>query len=268
MILAIDIGGTKTLVAVFDDNKKLVEQIKIPTSKDYSDFLTSLEATKDKLTTKRFFAGAIGTRGIVDRKNGMLIRDSMLGWQNKHESEDFKKIFNCNFTIENDANLAGLSEAHLVGDKYKKIYYITVSTGIGGIAIVDGKFDPNTVDQEPGKMIYPHGGKIKYWEDLASGKALVEKYGKKASEINDPKIWEEYCEYLTIGIINISAITTSECLIIGGGVGSHLDKFKHILEKKMDEYTPKVISKPVIIKAKRPEEAVIYGCLELALQKI
>lgn len=267
MILAVDIGGTKTLVAVFDDNKNIVEQIKFPTSKDYSEFLKSLEQTRDKLATKNFSAGAIGTRGVVDREKGMLVRDSLLGWQDKHETEDFKKIFNCDFSIENDANLAGLSEAHLLDDKYKKIYYITVSTGIGGISIIDKKMDPNTINQEPGKMVYLHDGKITYWEDLASGKVLVEKYGKRASEIDDPKIWEEFCEYLAIGIINIFAMTTSECLIIGGGVGSHLDKFKDILDKKIDEYAPKVVSKPVIFKAKRPEEAVIYGCLELALQQ-
>ncbi|MEK9195775.1 MAG: ROK family protein [Patescibacteria group bacterium] len=268
MILAIDIGGTKTLVAVFDHDKKIVEQIKFPTPKDYSEFLKSLEETKDKLATKRFFGGAIGIRGQINRDEGLLISDDILQWPGAPLTNDLFNIFSCKFAIENDSNMAGLSESMVEDNKkYKKLLYITLSTGIGSVFIVDGKIDNNLVGSEIGKWIFEHDGKLQTWENFASGKAIVEKYGLKASELTDQKAWEEISRNIALGLINASASYTPDIIIIGGGVGQHFKKFEKPVIKAMQNIVPESVNVPKIKVAKRSEEAVIYGCLELALQK-
>ena len=261
---AVDIGGTKTLVVVFDDAKNIVEQHKFPTPKNYSDFKKELADTVANLTTKTFTAGAAGVRGNIDREKGLSLLDDVLPWGESPVRDDCAVIFGCPFVIENDSKLAGLSEALLVRDKYRKVLYVTISTGVGSAFIVDGKLDPDTQNSEIGKSVYEHDGEIRQLEDFASGKAIVEKYGKHASELDDPAAWQEISLNLAIGLINAVAAFTPEVVILGGGVGSHFEKFEKPLIDKMLAIKPTEISMPDVRKAEHPEEAVIYGCYELA----
>ncbi len=263
MYLTIDIGGTKTLVVVFDADKNTVEQRKFPTPKDYAEFKAELANTVAEFTTKQFTLGAIGIRGNIDRDRGLSLKDDILPWGEVPVRDDCAAAFGCPFLLENDSKLAGLSEASLVKDTYRKVLYITVSTGIGSAFIVDGELDPDTQDSEIGKSAYPHDGKIMQWEDFASGRAIVEKYGKRASDLEDQEAWREISRNLAIGLVNAIAAFTPDVIILGGGVGSHYHKFEQPLQQAISEIKPDEISIPPIQQAQHPEEAVIYGCYEL-----
>lgn len=268
MILAIDIGGTKTLVAVFDDNKNIVEHVKFPTPKSYDEFLNNIKEISQQLETKELKTGAIGIRGLVDRENGVLINDNILRWPNAPLIKDFEDIFGCKLLLENDTKLAGLSEANTENNKeYDKVLYFTISTGIGSVLIIKGEIDKNLINSEVGKWIFEYEGKVQTWENFASGKAIVEKYGKRASELDDQKAWENITKNLALGIINASAAYIPDLIVIGGGVGEHFDKFDSRLQEWVKQLIPESVIVPKIVKAQRSEEAVIYGCLELALQK-
>lgn len=265
MYIGIDIGGTKTLLAAFNENGVLLETKKFPTAKEYNQFLRDLAENVDLLTTRDFVAGAIGMPGTLDRSTGVSIwSGGNLTWKNSPIADDVSKIAGCRILVENDANLAGLSEARLLKDKYRQALYITISTGIGGVYIIDGVIDINTVNAEIGHMLFKDGISYSTWEALASGKALVAKYGQRASEIEDPAIWEEYTENVAVGIINVCASLTPDVIIIGGGAGANLPKFKAPLDKWIHSICPSAIKVPPIQVAERPEEAVIYGCYELA----
>ncbi len=264
MYAAVDIGGTKTLVAVFDNDGNIVEQVKFPTPKDYRQFKVELADTVAKLSTKEFQCGAIGIRGNINRATGLSVQDDVLAWRNVPIRDDCQSIFGCPFVLENDSKLAGLSEALRVKDTYRKALYVTVSTGIGSAFIVDGKLDEDTQDSEIGKSVYEHEGQVRQLEDFASGKAIVEKYGKRASELDDPAAWQEISHNLAIGLLNATAAFTPEVIILGGGVGSHFHKFEQPLKEAMLDMKPPEIAMPVVQQAKHPEEAVIYGCYELA----
>jgi predicted NBD/HSP70 family sugar kinase len=169
--------------------------------------------------------------------------------------------------IENDAKLGGLSEALLVHKKYKKVLYLTVSTGIGGGIIIDGKIDQDLVDSEVGHMVLPFEGQLTKWESFASGKALVDRFGKKAMDLEDRKAWQEYSKDLALGIFQILAVIQPDVVIIGGGVGAHFDKFGEDLKKALKNLENDMVEIPPVIAAKRPEEAVIYGCYEYIKQQ-
>lgn len=265
MYLAIDVGGTKTLLAVFSDSGEIDESVKFATPHIYEEFLDALELATTKLRNKAFERGAVGTRGVVDREKGMVLSDDILNWQQKNLAADCEAIFNCSFKIENDSKLAGLSEAHLIEDPAcHRILYITISTGIGSAYIVDRKIDPNLANSEIGGSIYEHEGTFQEWEDFASGRAIVEKYGKRASEIEDSETWTAISKNIAVGIINACAAYTPDLIIIGGGVGTHLHKFEAELQECIKTYKPEKITVPAIVQAKRAEEAVIYGCFQIA----
>ena len=267
MYLAIDLGGTKTLISVFDENGTKVEETKFPTPKEYDEFLNQIRDSLSNLSNHSFKSGAIGSRGLIDSNTGVLVFDDTLGWSDKTITTDIARIAGCSLLVENDSNLAGLSEANLEDIKvYKKTVYVTISTGIGSVYIVDGKIDYNLADSEIGHIRYEHDGQLLRWEEFASGKAIVDKYGKRASEIEDPEIWREISSYIGVGIITIAGAYTPDLIIFGGGVGAHLDKFKGYLEEFLKLYEHPKIKVPPIIQAKQPEEAVIYGCYQLAKQ--
>jgi predicted NBD/HSP70 family sugar kinase len=267
MYAAIDVGGTKTLLAVFDENGVITEQIKFQTPHVYEDFLKELAVNVDKLTTKDFSAATIAIPGKVDRKHGIGIAFGNLPWKNVPVQQDVEKLIKCPTLLENDANLAGLSEALEVHDTYKKVLYVTVSTGIGGGLISDGVIDPAFADAEIGHLLLEHGGKLQRWEEFASGSAIVRRLGKKASEITDERDWYAVARNIAIGMIDLIATLTPEAIVIGGGVGTHLLKYKDRLEEQLKIYENPLLTIPPILPAKRPEEAVVYGCYELARMK-
>lgn len=267
MIGAIDIGGTKTLVAVFNDKGKLTEQERFETSQNYEDFLKDLEVVVDKLTTKDFKKAAVAIPGVVDRENGVGIRFGNLPWRDVPIQANFEKLFGCPIIVDNDAKAAGFYEAKNIIKEFKKVLYVTIGTGIGLAYVFNGKIDPVFGDRGGNQFIVDHNGEPEAWESFASGKAIVRRFGKKASEITDDATWKIIAHDLSIGIWTIVALVEPEVIVIGGGVGSHFDRFDKLLKAELNRYATPVLKVPVIKQASKPEEAVIYGCYEMAKAK-
>ncbi len=266
MYLAIDIGGTKTLLASFDKSGKVTEQFKFPTPKDYSDFKGELSKAVANLTTDSFEHACVAAPGRLDRDRGIGIAFGNLPWENVPIVQDVQSILNCPVLFENDAKLAGLSEAVLLKDEFRKVLYLTVSTGIGAALIIDGKIDEDFENVEAGHMLLEHDGQLMRWEEFASGRAVAEKYGKRVGEITDPRAWYEIGRNLAIGITSLIATLTPEVIVIGGGAGAHLAKYEDRLKEQLAIYENEMLTVPPIVRAKNPDEAVIYGCYELIKQ--
>lgn len=266
MYIAIDVGGTKTLVSTVDTKGTVTESIKFKTPKMYTDFLLELEKTVDKLSTQDFKRGCIAMPGRIDREHGVGISFGNLPWEGVTVQADVEAFLSCPVLVENDANLAGLGETHMIDPLPKKALYITVSTGIGSAFVVDVVLNPSTVDAEIGHILLEHNGSLERWESFASGSAIVEKFGKRASEIEDQQTWYMIAHNLAGGMLTTIAMYTPDIIIIGGGVGTHLDKFKAKLVELLTIYENPLLTIPEIVKAKNPEEAVIYGCYQLILQ--
>lgn len=266
MYAAIDIGGTKTLIAVFNAKGEQLESIKFPTPVDYPAFKDELAKALATLKHQDFKAAGVAVPGKVDRKHGRGIAFGNLPWQMVPIQADVEKVLHCPVVIENDAKLAALSEALLVKDQYRKVLYLTVSTGIGGGYIIDGRIDPNFEDMEVGQILLEYEDKLERWEHFASGKAFQAKYGTRVGDMDpgNQAAWYWLGRNLAIGMIDLIATLTPELIIIGGGAGSHLDKFYDRLIEQLKIYENPLLTIPPIQVAKRPEEAVTYGCYELA----
>ena len=263
MYLGIDIGGTKTFVATLDDNGVIQEEFRFPTPKLYNNFLKELAKTVAKLATKKFIAAGVGAPGKIDREQGVALVFGNLSWHNAPLAQDIREIVRCPVVVENDANLAGLSEAMLL-KHYQKVLYVTISTGIGTGFIVDQRIDPDLADSEGGHMMLEHNGKLEAWEDFASGRAIVTRFGKRASDITDAQTWKVIAHDIALGLIDLVAMLEPNVIVLGGGVSSHFDKFGSYLEDCLKQYDNPLITLPELRVAARPEQAVVYGCYDLA----
>jgi predicted NBD/HSP70 family sugar kinase len=267
--LAIDVGGTKTLLTVFSAYGELLFKNKFPTEKKYEQFLKSLKPQLDQLKSQyRLVAACCALPGTIDRQNGLGEHFGNLPWENVPAKKDLSEMLNVPVFIENDANLAGISEAKLVEQQYKKVMYLTVSTGIKSGITVDGKLVPELADSEPGQMVLEHDGKLEKWERFASGKALVERFGKPAKDQDDPAVWAQFAPDVARGMDALMAIVQPDVIIIGGSVGNFLEKYIEPLTAELKKLQNDMVEIPPIIKAQRPEEAVVYGCFEFIKQNL
>jgi predicted NBD/HSP70 family sugar kinase len=264
MYLGIDIGGTKTLLACLDDNGVIKETLRFSTPQDYDGFSRMLTDTVAKLSTQEFIACGVGVPGRIDRKNGVGLAMGNLPWENVPIRDDIARIVHCPVVIENDSKLAALSEAMLLKDKYSRVVYITISTGIGMGVVVDQQLDPVLLDAEAGKMPLEFHGKMVPWESFASGQAIVQRYGKLAKDIKDEATWRHIAHDIALGLIDVIAMVQPNVVVLGGSVASYFDRFDDLLDEALHRYEMPLIPIPPIIHAARPEQAVVYGCYDLA----
>lgn len=267
MYIGIDIGGTKTLACVLNNEGEIRERVKFPTPQDYDEFLAQLKQTIESFETKEFKAGGVGFPAtVIDREHGRGVVFGNLPWKNVAIQHDIERLAHCPIVIENDAKMAGLSEAMLLRQKYQRVLYVTVSTGIGIAFVNEQRIDPNIGDAGGKAFMLEYRGKQVPWESFASGRAIVERYGKRAVDIHDDETWTKICRDLAPGIIELIALTEPEVIVFGGGVGTYFDRWGRILNEQLKTYHVPLITLPKLRGAERAEEAVVYGCYDLARQ--
>lgn len=265
MYAGVDVGGTKTLAAVLDDNGVIQEQVKFPTPPDYADFLVELAKAVDSFATKDFRAAGVAIPVTsFDRQRGMAHSFGHLPWHDEPVQRDFERLFACPVMIENDAKLGGLSEAMLLKDKYRKVLYVTVSTGIGISLVIDQRIDTAIGDAGGRLLMLEYKGRLANWDSFASGHAIVERYGKRAEEITDEATWKRIAHDLAIGFIELIALLEPEVIVIGGSVGTYFKRYGQFLTAELKHLETPLLPTPPIIGAQRPETAVVYGCYDLA----
>lgn len=265
MYIAIDIGGTKTLIASIDNDGVITEKTRFETPKNYDEFLDATVKSLRKLKEKEFAAGGVGISATyLDRHHGRALKLGNLPWENVPIQADIERLTDCPIVVENDAKMAGLSEAMLVKDQYDRVLYITVSTGIGIAFIEDRKIETSFGDAGGRTFLVEHKGRLTPWEDFASGRAIVERYGKMAKDIDDAKIWRSVARDLAKGMIELVALVQPEVIVIGGSVGTHYHKYQNYLLEELKKFETPMLTIPTIKAAGRPEEAVLFGCYDLA----
>jgi len=261
--LGIDIGGTKTLLAVFDENGTIIKKVKFLTDINYSQFLIDLKNNISSLDQTKFDKCGVAVPGLIDRKAGIAIAFGNLPWKNLSIKNDIEIIAGCNTQIEHDACLGGLFEARQLDSSAHKVLYLTISTGIGAGLIIDNNIDVNYANSEPGQMEIYNDGRLEKWESFASGKAILKKFGKQAKDIDDENSWSEIANNIALGCLELMAIIQPDVIIFGGSVGNYFERFENKLKKKLENHYNPLIKFPLLKKATRADDCVILGCYEL-----
>ncbi|MGJ7911474.1 ROK family protein [Neobacillus sp. LXY-1] len=284
MLGAIEAGGTKFVCAVGDESGNIVELIQIPT--------TEPEQTMGEVIQffKRFDLDAIGigSFGPIDVNPesptyGYITSTPKMAWRNFPFVQAIKESFAVPVGFNTDVNAAALGEATLGAAKgLDSCLYITVGTGIGAGAIVQGKLLQGLSHPEMGHTfvrrhpIDSYAGKCPYHRDclegLAAGPAIEERWGKKAKDLVDQEqVWDMEGYYIAQALMQYILILSPKKIILGGGVMNQKQVFPYIfhhLKEMINDYVslPELFS--YIVSPGLENKAGIIGSLLLAHQAL
>ena len=265
MLITVDTGGTKTLVASFNKDGVPGEQIKFATPKNSTDYVKLLRnVLQENYSGQTIDAIVVALPGII--KNGIAVWCNNLKWKNFDLGSALNGVLgNAPIIVENDANLAGLAETRALRTIPQFSLYVTVSTGIGTGIITNGHIDPGLRYSEGGRALIEYDGVVQEWEDFASGQTFFKVYGKYAHDITSKRTWNQIADRISRGFLALIPTLQPDVIIIGGSIGTYFDQYSEQLVDILKEKLPPHIPVPKFIQAKHPEQAVIYGCYYYAL---
>ncbi len=229
MYIVFDIGATKMRIASSENAKDLLVSKIVPTPEKFDDAMLVFKNTLRELTGgEEIEAVAGGVAGPLDKERATILNPSNLkGWHGAPIKSELERICKAKAFIENDTAIVGLGEAIAGAGKGQKIVaYVTVSTGVNGVKIVDGQIASSAMGFEIGKQIINFDGERfcpacdepGYLESYISGSNIERKYGKKPFEVADPVLWEETSKLLAVGLNNVTVFWSPEIIILGGAM--------------------------------------------------
>ena len=127
MILAIDIGGTKTLIALFSKRGRILRRRKFKTAQGSKTFVHELTNNLSDFTHRKITGVVVAIPGVVQKNYSVSFGNRK--WDNIDLITPLKELFDCPIWFENDANLAVLYEGFRLPGR---TVFLTFSTGIGG----------------------------------------------------------------------------------------------------------------------------------------
>ncbi|MCR4330874.1 MAG: ROK family protein [Patescibacteria group bacterium] len=272
MYILFDIGGTKMRIALSRDEKSFNDPVIVDTPQKFEDGISLFRETVSALVGgERILAMAGGIAGVFDKKKGMLSNSPNLpDWIGKPLREELEKACDTKVFIENDSALVGLGEA-LVGSGggFNVVAYITVSTGVGGARIIEGKIDEAVIGFEPGHQIIDPDNTLcpecegNDLESYVSGVAVGKRYGMKPYEIKEETLWEETLpKFLAYGLNNTVVHWSPDVVVLGGSmiVGDPAISVE-ATERYLKEIMHIFPNIPVIKKATLGAEGGLHGAL-------
>ena len=266
MYLGIDIGGSKTLVASFEVIGEIVKSQSFPTPNDPDSLINNIASTaRDLLDGENLERVGVAVPGRIH--DGLFTNTTTLGWIDVPLIENLRKELGTEVIAENDATLGGLAEARIGnGKNCTHLLYITISTGVGTGIIVNGSI-PETMHNSEGGLMRLDSSNLKDTiQSRLSGQAFKERYGKPAYKVDDPAIWDEYARDLALAIYDMCALIEPDCVVLGGGMSNHYDKFSEKLNEHLNGIAEAQIPLPALRQARFPEFSVIHGCAILAIE--
>lgn len=147
--ICLDVGGTKVLGAIFDENDQIIYRLK-KRSKSGGNTTTDVEKViidvveemikESGIDRKKLNAVASCAPGVIDQSTGIVLFTPNLPWRNYNIRAAMEERFKVPFYVGNDVNLGVLGEYHFgAGRGYRNIVGFFVGTGMGGGLVLDGK---------------------------------------------------------------------------------------------------------------------------------
>jgi glucokinase len=245
--------------------------------------------------------------GPHDLEHGIVIEAHNVGWFNYPFVERFSAEFAGTPTfLDDDANCAGVGEARFgAGVGFRHQFYITISTGIGGAVIIDGRpyrgwqgiaGEIGHVTVLPGGPNCPCGN-VGCAEALASGPAIARRGAAlfvqnqspmladlaggdpkavttelvfEAARAGDPAclaIVDEAGRNLGVLIAAVVQILNPQAVILGGGVMTQDDLLLPRIEAETHRHIYAVHREGLVLrKAQHGDRSGLYGALALVME--
>jgi len=279
--LAIDVGGTKYSMAMFDGStmiERVTERTHREGGRDW--MLARIESHAGAWRAKHGFDRiGIGFGGPVDYPTQTITLSTHVGgWSNTPLVSILSSRYKVPAVMDNDANAGALGEGvHGAGRGFRPLLYLTLSTGIGGgILLGDGSVHRGA-DSYGGEIghitIVPDGpeclcGSRGCLERMCCGLWLERDYGKTAEELmKDPGFVERYVVQLAMGLKAGVMLLNPARIVLGGGISKAGDRLFDPLRKELRRQVPAWSKARLdVVPASLGDDSVLYGALALALQ--
>lgn len=261
--IGVDIGGTNIRACVIDEENNIVDKFKIK-NKVSDGPIENIDNLYDEINKRwdsyNIKALGVACPGPLDLKNGVIINPpNLIGWEGFQIKDYLHNKFNLPVIVNNDANVAGFGEAMAgVAKGCESVYYITLSTGVGGGFIYKGEIVNgfNNVAAEINNMIinedtYSHSGLNKGGlEGQCSGvnisRIASDKLHKELSTkdvFDNADLGNKVCKdvidnwvlNISKAIANIIVTVDPETIVLGGSVilnnSNYIDKITESVKK-------------------------------------
>lgn len=262
----IEAGGTKFKCIITTEDAQILQERIIPT--------TNPEATMQQVRdfflkeNRAFFvevaAIGIGSFGPLNLEPtsaafGSITTTPKAGWSHFPILKTLQKAFKRPMAIDTDVNAAALGEKKWgAGRQVNDLLYLTIGTGIGGGAVVNGKPLHGLIHPEMGHFHIPHDHRIDPFEGgcpfhgdclegLASGPALQKRWGIPGEYLPDVHpAWELEAGYIASALAAFICILSPQRIVLGGGVMRRSQLFP-LVRRKVQLLLNGYIQSPAIL---------------------
>jgi glucokinase len=277
--LAIDIGGTKFTVAVVENDRMVARESHATDRAGGRDWMFEhLSRVIQSLRERHGFERCgIGFGGPVDfALQRVILSTHVDGWNDVDLPGYLAKLLGFVPVMDNDANSGALGEALFgAGRGYRPLFYVTLSTGIGGGIVNGDGCVYRGADSYAGEIghltIRPGGpeclcGSRGCFERMCSGLWLERDYGRPASELmRDPEFVKRYVVDLALGLKAAVMLLNPARIVIGGGIAKAGDRlFLPLREELARQITSWSRARIDVVPAELGDDSVLWGAMALA----
>jgi Transcriptional regulator/sugar kinase len=277
---AVDIGGTKFSVAGFDEDRLVLRESRATDRCGGPEWLYSQIAAiyQDWRDRQGFIVErvGIGFGGPVDfERQTITLSTHVGGWQGFPLLDRLEELCGVRPVMDNDANVGALGEYYFgAGRGADPLFYMTLSTGIGGGVVWQGKAyrGADSYGGELGHLtIRPDGpeclcGAHGCYERMCCGLWLERDYGKPAKELlQDDDFVRGYVVDLALGLKAAIMILNPARIVIGGGIAKAGERlFLPLRSELRRQITNWSRARIDVVPAGLGDDSVLYGALVLA----
>ena len=278
MILAIDIGGTKFSMAMFDGEAMVRRESRATDAEAGREWMAA-QIAGIAFEWKRAFPierCGIGFGGPVNfAAQRVVLSTHVGGWRDFDLCGFVEEVTGAPAIMDNDANVGAMGEAEFgAGKGCSPLFYMTLSTGIGGGIYEAGRIwrGADSYGGEIGHLtIRPEGpeclcGARGCFERMCCGLWLQRDYGRTAKELlADPAFVERYVVDLGLGLKAAIMLLNPERIVIGGGISKAGERlFGPLRAELRRQITSWSGARLDVVPAQLGDDSVLYGALALA----
>jgi fructokinase len=286
----IEAGGTKCLAAIGTGPADIRAETRVLTTSPVETLAALVTFFREAIATNGPIAAlGIGAFGPLDLRResptfGHITSTPKAGWAWTDLAGPFREALDVPVAIDTDVNAAAVAEwRHGAGRGVDSLLYLTVGTGVGGGAIVNGRPLHGLVHPEMGHVRVPHNRHVDHFEGvcpfhadclegLASGPAMAARWECPAEDLPpDHRAWDLEAQYLALALQGFVCTLSPGRIVIGGGVGSApglLAKVRVELAELLNGYiqAPAVLDglDGYVVAPGLGDRAGILGAIELA----
>ena len=251
------------------DLRRFSEPVIADTPASYHDGLALIERVANNIAGGNpIDAVTVGMTGVPIHGKRSTYASNCPDWDEKPIADDIERALDARVLVENDTALVGLGEAHFgAGEGVPLLVYVTVSTGVNGVRIVDGYIDAAALGFEIGEQFLSMEGGDDTLGEMISGRAIQNRFGVHPRELGkDSPVWDELAQVLAYGLHNTIMHWSPHRIVLGGSMFNTIGISVESVEAHLRSIMTKFPEIPEMVHSKLADFGGLYGGMILLRQ--